>query len=254
MGTKPVHAVLGLALLTGAFASGCRSNGGGNPPGLIGNNTNSQSAFGRDPGMMANAPSSMKPATSGVNPQTIYGNDTNPTMATSGSSPGGTVRDYSNGVSVADDGGAVTNSRPTGWTSSPRANTMVPASGTTSASMTGAPTSPVGTTPGMSGTTSAGLTPVNYQPPPGAVPSPYPSSSASAFPSNGQDSFKERPTMSNGNMTPTSNASGSTMAFSPNGGTTSGDIGRTTPAPQVSGLPSSGDYHSVPSGGMPGQQ
>lgn len=253
MGTRPVH-VLGLVLLTGTLASGCRSggSGGGNAPGMIGNNTNSQSAFGRDPGLIANAPSSMKPATNGVNPQVVYGNDTNP-MAPSGSAPGGTVRDYSNGVSVADND-VMTNRRPAGWTSSPRANTMVPPGGTTSASMTGAPTPGGNPAPGMSGTTSAGLAPVNYQPPPGAMPTSYPRSTASAFPSNGQDSFKDQPTMSSPSMTPTSNASGNTMSFSPTGGTTSGDVGRTTPTPTVDGLPSNGGFHSVPSAGMPGQQ
>ena len=256
MGTKPVHAVLGLVVLSGALASGCRSTSsdGGSSPGLVGSNTPSNNtptagAFGRDPGGVANAPSSLKPATNGQSAANFYNNPSTPTLASSAASPGG-IKEYPNNVNVADNG-TVTAGRSMGWNSSPRSNTVVPGgtytsgapapgdnpypSATAGAGMSSGTSA--GVTPGMSSGTSAGLAPVSYQPPPppGAVASPYPNPNPATFPSQGRDSFKEQPAMA-GTTMPTSGGN-TTMTFAPAGGT-SGDVGRSpTPAPQVAACP-----------------
>jgi len=232
MGTKPVHAVLGLVLLSGALASGCRSNGGGGggTPGVIGSNTpsNTQSntpssgAFGRDPYGMGNAPSSRSAVAGGVSPSTVYNeNPGAPTIASSAASPGG-VREYPSGVNM-DNNGTVSNARPMGWTGSPRSNTAIPG-GTFTAG--GAPGNPNVANPTGTGTApSGGVMPVSYQPqaPRNAVTTNLPNPSPDNFPSGGRDGFKEQPAMAGSTM---QQPAGSTMTFT---GGTSGDVGRTPP-------------------------
>jgi hypothetical protein len=239
MGTKPVHTVLGLVFMGCALASGCRSdnNGGGGSPGMIGSNTPRSGAFGRDPGGVNNAPSSQSAAAGGQSPNSVYGNQQNPMTASSASSPAA-GRAYPNGNVVSEDGSVA--SRQSGWTGSPRSNTVIPASATGSASGNVVPAG------GLGAGTSAGVTPANFQQPmpapaPGANGYPSPATSAAAFPGGDPGAFRGQPGFSPA-PAPASN-NGSTMTFSP--GTTSGDVGR-TPAPEVEGAPPGGQVYNVP--------
>lgn len=240
MGTKPVHAVLGMALVSSALISGCRTDGGsGGAPGMIGQNTPRPGAFGRDPGNVSNTPSTMTAAANGQSPASVYGN-----QSASAASPAG--RAYPNGTYVADNGTA-TGGPNNSWNTS--RSSALPTGMTSATSSAAAPTNPYPANSGLGAGTSAGVTPVSYQqpmqggqqPPPGAAPTGgfvTGGTSSATFPGGDPGAFRGKPSFS----TPAATSSSpSTMTFSPG---SSGDVGR-TPAPVVEGAPPSGNGDTV---------